>query len=162
MRLFTAVRSYPFASYFTLTFIITWTIWAPLVANAHGVRFPLLPYHHYLGALGPIIAAFIVTGIGGWRSGLSDLGARLFRWRVGLRWYGVALLGPFSIFLLASAILAVFGQTWPDLSAFGVSKEFPQLGFIPTFLLYTLTFGWGKRLVGEAMPYLVSRDITML
>ncbi|WP_455379158.1 CPBP family intramembrane glutamic endopeptidase [Petrachloros mirabilis] len=124
------------------------------MANDHGVELPLLPFHHYVGALGPFVAAFIVTAIGGWRSGLSDLGSRLIRWRVGLKWYAVALIGPGSIFVLASTILAGFGQSWPDFSGFGVSEEFPRLGFVSTFVLYTLTFGIGEETGwrGYALP----------
>jgi uncharacterized protein len=38
------------------------------------------------------LAAVLVTALAFGRAGLRDLGSRLFRWRVGVRWYGVALL----------------------------------------------------------------------
>lgn len=38
------------------------------------------------------LAAVLVTALAFGRAGLRDLGSRLFRWRVGSRWYAVALL----------------------------------------------------------------------
>jgi uncharacterized protein len=50
-----------------------------------------------------------LTGLVGGRAGFRELVSRLLRWRVGVRWYGVALLtAPFSVSatLLALALLS--------------------------------------------------------
>ena len=42
--------------------------------------------------LGPSIASILLTGIISGGAGFRELVSRLLRWRVGIRWYGVALL----------------------------------------------------------------------
>jgi uncharacterized protein len=65
----------------------------------------------YLAALaGPSVAGILMTGILGGRTGLRELLSRLLRWRVGVRWYLVALL---TAPLLMAAILLVLSLTSP-------------------------------------------------
>jgi membrane protease YdiL (CAAX protease family) len=42
--------------------------------------------------LGPSLACILLTGLASGRKGFSELISRLFRWRVGARWYAVAFL----------------------------------------------------------------------
>jgi hypothetical protein len=49
---------------------------------------------HFLGAAGPIPAAFIVTAA---TKGLRGLTGRLFRWRIGVHWLLVALFSPVAL-----------------------------------------------------------------
>jgi uncharacterized protein len=44
------------------------------------------------GSLMVAMAAILVIALAFGRAGLRDLRSRLFRWRVGVRWYAVALL----------------------------------------------------------------------
>ena len=56
--------------------------------------FPLLqvsPLLGLLGLFGPALAAIIMAAILGGRSGVKDLLKRVVRWRVGARWYVIAL-----------------------------------------------------------------------
>jgi membrane protease YdiL (CAAX protease family) len=66
----------------------------------------------YLASLpGPLIvamAAILVIALAFGRVGLRDLRSRLFRWRVGIRWYAVALL---TAPLLMTAILYALSLT---------------------------------------------------
>jgi uncharacterized protein len=60
---------------------------------------------------GPLIiagAGILVIAIAYGRVGLHDLRSRMFRWRVGVRWYSVALL---TVPLVWTAILGVFSLT---------------------------------------------------
>jgi membrane protease YdiL (CAAX protease family) len=57
-----------------------------------------------LSLFGPSIAGTLLTGLIDGRAGLRALGSRLGRWRVGARWYAVALL---AAPLLNSALLLV-------------------------------------------------------
>jgi uncharacterized protein len=54
---------------------------------------------------GPPVAGLVVTGLVSGRVGYGELLARLFRWRVGARWYAVALL-PAPV-LLATTLFAL-------------------------------------------------------
>jgi membrane protease YdiL (CAAX protease family) len=73
-------------------------------------------------SLGPILAsalpAFVVVAAVGGRQGVRELAGRCFRWRVRLRWYGLALLSvPLSVLLVTVVIygprvLEVIADRW--------------------------------------------------
>jgi membrane protease YdiL (CAAX protease family) len=46
----------------------------------------------FVGIAGPITAGVLLTGLVHGRAGLHDLRSRLFKWRVNVRWYAIALL----------------------------------------------------------------------
>ena len=55
---------HPLICYFSLADGISWLVWGPLWLPALGVRgLTVLPFHHALGALGPIAGAFIVSAV---------------------------------------------------------------------------------------------------
>ena len=51
-----------------------------------------LPLHGVVMSLGAGLAAFLVAAALSGRAGVADLGRRSVRWRVGVRWYLIALL----------------------------------------------------------------------
>lgn len=59
------------------------------------------PWVGDLRILGPTAAAVVVTGATAGRAGLEDLWRATTRWRVGLRWYAVALLGVPACYAVA-------------------------------------------------------------
>lgn len=76
------VRRHPVIAYFVLAYVLTWWM------------FPLLRYSPLLGPFGlfgPALAAIIMAGVLDGRSGVKALLKRVVRWRVGVRWYLVAL-----------------------------------------------------------------------
>jgi hypothetical protein len=93
----TFIKAHPVLTYCILTFAISWG--GMLIAinpggiPANGEQSDRLLVFAYLAMLtGPCAAGILLTGIvDGW-AGLRDLGARTIRWRVGARWYAVALL----------------------------------------------------------------------
>lgn len=57
---------------------------------------------------GLALPAFLVTAAVGGKAGVVDLLGRVFKWRVGLRWYLIAILGlPVATLLVASAFLGL-------------------------------------------------------
>ena len=97
-------RRHPLTTFFALACGISWLLWAPLWLPAFGVHgLPALPFHHALGALGPICAAFLVSAAQQGLAGPADLLRRMGLWRGRLAWPIVALLAPYALLLLAVA-----------------------------------------------------------
>jgi hypothetical protein len=96
MRAFT--KSHPLIAYYALTFAISWGgVLLVIGGPSHlpgtpqeGAR--LLPYAVIALVLGPTVAGILLTYVVDGGAGLREFRARLFRWRVGVRWYAVALL----------------------------------------------------------------------
>ncbi|MEO8685262.1 MAG: hypothetical protein ABI414_10550, partial [Devosia sp.] len=70
----------PLIAFVALAYGISWLIWMPLWLPVFGIgSLPVLPFHHALGAFGPLLAALIVIArIGGLRAS-GDLLLRIFR-----------------------------------------------------------------------------------
>jgi uncharacterized protein len=147
------------AVFFALACAISWTLWAPLWLPALGVtRLPILPYHHALGALGPVTAAFLHTAFeSGW-PGVRDLLRRMGSWRGRVPWVLVALLAPFALVALAVLAVRVSGEP-ATFDGVGVSREFPALSPLGFLLYNVVSFGCGEETGwrGYALPRLQAR-----
>ena len=86
-------RRHPLAAFFVLTFVISW-----MFVPAGG----FLPF-------GPLVAALIVLPLAEGRSGLTDLGRRMIRWRVGVKWYMLAIALPLGATLVAVGLNLALG-----------------------------------------------------
>lgn len=147
-------RRFPLLTFFFLAYSISWLLWAPLWLPSFGVRdLPVLPFHHALGALGPIAAAFIVSAAETGRAGVLGLARRMVRWQTS--WVMVALVAPFLLlFLAVLAAWVIQGEF--SLSGLGVSREFPQFSAVGFLLYNILSFGYGEETGwrGFALPRL--------
>ena len=95
------------AAYYVLTFIISWggivAMLGPAGMSMTGATTPLVAGGALLA--GPTGACLILTAFLDGKAGFRDLARRLRRWRVGGRWYAVALLtGPLVMVGTAAAI----------------------------------------------------------
>jgi uncharacterized protein len=92
------LKSHSLLSYFALTFAITWGLFVFAVGGPGGIpapkeEFTTLPLLAILAVLvGPSVSGIVLTGLVYGREGFRDLLTRMRRWRVGARWYAVALL----------------------------------------------------------------------
>lgn len=83
--------------YFGLTFLISWGGILIVVGPSGIPGTPaqietLLPIMVLALLAGPSVAGLLMTGLARGRAGLREFLSRLLKWRVGARWYGVALL----------------------------------------------------------------------
>jgi membrane protease YdiL (CAAX protease family) len=110
------IKRYPVLTYYVLTFAISWggvllVIGGPGVLTRTNAQFMAVFPLAILGLLaGPSIMGILSTGIFSGKAGLRDYISRLFKWRVGARWYAVALLTAPFLFL---AILLLLSQSSP-------------------------------------------------
>src|SRR5829696_880372 len=125
------IKRHPLLSYFTLTFAISWGGMLLVIAVGGSGGVPMLAW-----VAGPPIAGILLTGLLHGRAGFRDLLTRMRRWRVGARWYAVALLTAPLVF---TAILLAFSLSSPE--------------FLPRILTTSdtasvLLFGIGWGLIG--------------
>lgn len=110
------VNKYAALTYFVLTFIITW---GSIFLVVGSVRFPFSKEQIdsagplvYVGMLiGPSLAGMLMVGLVEGRTGFRSLFSRLGKWRVGIRWYAIALL---TVPVLVSTILYLLSRTMPE------------------------------------------------
>jgi uncharacterized protein len=106
------IKRHPLLSYFALAFAISWggiLIAVGLGPGGFSVtpqQFQTaVPYAVPAMILGPGVAGIFLTGFLYGRAGLREFWSRLLKWRVGARWYPVALLtAPLS---MIAALLAL-------------------------------------------------------
>lgn len=134
------IRRHPLASFYTLTFLLSWGYWVPDALM--GGR-----WSHAPGLMGPMIAALIVTGMTGGTAALRDIASRLFRWRVALKWY-FWVLTPLLL-ALATAGLAALGDgefpsfdEWTDINGFAATTGWIGLGVVLIVNCFGEETGW--------------------
>jgi membrane protease YdiL (CAAX protease family) len=104
------LHGHPLTTFFALAFGLTWAVWVPRALDSRGVIDA--GWAVELGALWtwmPAVAALLATVLVGGRPGLREWTSRLVRWRVGRRWYLLALLGPAAYWLAVGALASVIG-----------------------------------------------------
>jgi hypothetical protein len=87
------IKRHPLPAFFVLAYAFSW--WP-------------VPLGTFLPP-GPLFAALVVTAVVDGRSGLRALRNRLLRWRVGWRWYAIALGLPLAVVLGATTVNLGFG-----------------------------------------------------
>jgi uncharacterized protein len=122
-------KSHPVLTYYALVLAISWggilAVAGPSGIFASKANPAVLSQFIYVAALaGPSIAGVLMTGFIHGKAGLRDLLARTLRWRVGVRWYMVALL---TAPVLMTAML------------FGLSLT--SSGFVPAIITSNETIG---------------------
>lgn len=110
------ITRHPLLTYFALVFSISWGGILIAVSSsgipANAEQSAMLLVLAYVAMLtGPAVAGILLTGILDGRAGLRAFGFRLLKWRVGMRWYAVALL---TAPLLIAATLSVLSLISPE------------------------------------------------
>jgi CAAX protease family protein len=100
------VARHPVAAFLFICYAVTWAAAVPWFRTRTDILPFDLPMWGSIGTLlGVALAAFLVVAATDGRAGVRDLAGRSLRWRVGVRWYLVALLGmPIAVLLGATAL----------------------------------------------------------
>jgi membrane protease YdiL (CAAX protease family) len=155
----------PLLVFFLLACVISWTIWSPLWLPTFGVQvLPVLPYHHALGAVGPIAAGIILTAWECGGSGVRELISRMVRWQGNVLWIVVAIVAPLLLLIVAAVAGALFADEALTLKGIGLSSEFPQFSPLLFFLYNVFSFGYGEETGwrGYALPRLQARHSALV
>lgn len=147
------IKKNPVLSYFIFTFLISWGAILVLIA-INGMPATVaeaqaqLPLTIMTFLLGPFISGLVMIGLVHGRAGYRNLVSRLFKWRVSLGWYAIALLLAPAVFAATHFVLSLLSpvylpgfMTAPDGSALiflgimsgilvGILEEVGWFGFV--------------------------------
>jgi uncharacterized protein len=103
------IRKQPVLAYYALAFAISWGAILILVGPGGFLSTtstsPSFALAGFASLLGPSVSGLLMTALVDGRAGLRELRSCLLRWRVGARWYAVALLtGPLATILTLFAL----------------------------------------------------------
>ena len=125
------IRRHPLISFFVLAYALSW--W-PIAFYAAGLS------PSTIISFGPFLAALVVLAATQGKTGVVGLLRRIVRWRVGLRWYAVALLLPVVVTAAAAALnVLLLGAK----ASFSVAELGGLTGLFSTFALLLLIPGIG-------------------
>jgi pimeloyl-ACP methyl ester carboxylesterase/membrane protease YdiL (CAAX protease family) len=93
----TLIRKHPLLAYYVLTFALSWGGFLLMVGPSALANTNWQAEGKFLSAVvamlaGPSIAGLLLTGLVAGRAGYRDLFLRLGKWRVGIRWYALAIV----------------------------------------------------------------------
>lgn len=167
----TFIKQHPVLTYYTLVFTISvgggLLVMGPSGMPGTGEQVAtLLPLAFLLLYAGPVVSGPLLIGLVSGRAGFRELFSRLFRWRVGARWYAVALLTmpllmaaayvPLSLISpgFLPRIVASGGGATPMLAAFGLADD--KAAMVLAGLVAGVLFGFLEELswTGFAIPAL--------
>lgn len=107
------VARHPVAAFLFICYAVTWAVAVPWFRTRTDILPFDLPMWGSIGTLlGVALPAFLVVAATDGRAGVRDLARRSLRWRIGGRWYLVALFGlPIAVLVGATAL---FGSAPPN------------------------------------------------
>lgn len=123
------VRRYPLGTFVLLAYLFSW--W-PLLLYIQGAS------QIEIAAFGPFLAAVVVLSLTSGRAGLKALLSQMVRWRVGVRWYVVALGLPVLLAGTAAYLNVLLGAPAPST---GQLAQWPAI--LMTFLIVLVVPGLG-------------------
>ncbi len=118
------VARHPVTAFLLMAYALGWTIFSPVIFSGLGfIALPIDPSLMMVTSVASIFAlalpALLVTATTGGREGVRELLSRCLRWRVGVRWYLLALLGLLVATLLGTSVflgllpLEALVEKWP-------------------------------------------------
>ncbi len=142
--------------FFGLAYLISWIIWLPLYLPVFGINgFPQLPYHHALGAFGPLISGIFFSYKDN-KEPFRNMINKMFSIKGRIVCIITATFAPFLILVIALFIHSFSNDSAFTIKSIGRSAEFPEFTVISFFLYNFLTFGYGEETGwrGYALPML--------
>lgn len=117
------MKRHPLVWFFVIAFAITWGLGFVMVVFGDALAEYFGPFRYdspfwkiifHLAVYAPAIAAFTVIGVVKGRPGVKSYFGRIFKWRVGLRWYLSVFLGFPAMFFAARLLAIAFGAEVPE------------------------------------------------
>jgi membrane protease YdiL (CAAX protease family) len=137
------VARHPVVAFLLICYAVTWATAVPWFRTRTDILPFDLPMWGSLGTIfGVALAAFLVVAATDGQAGVRDLARRSLRWRVGVRWYLVALLGlPIAVLVGATAL---FGSA--PLNALAGNWQLLLTVVLPVLLLQLALFNLAEEI----------------
>jgi uncharacterized protein len=137
------VARHPVAAFLVICYAVTWAVAVPWFRTRTDILPFDLPMWGSIGTIfGVALAAFLVVAATDGQAGVRDLARRSLRWRVGVRWYLVALLGlPIAVLVGATAL---FGSA--PLNALAGNWQLLLTVVLPVLLLQFALFNLAEEI----------------
>jgi len=109
----TFIKPHPVLTFYAVVFAISWGGVFMVVGGPAAIPGPseqvdrLWPVAMLVWFAGPSLAGSLLTGLVAGRAGFRDLLTRMARWRVGTRWYAVALLTAPLLYVAVLPVLSL-------------------------------------------------------
>lgn len=139
--------------YFVLACGITWLLLLPVIlSHQEIIGINVTENWHFLGALGPFVAAFYVARKKGvlhlWAAGLK-------RFRVGTGWLLISIISPFILFIIGYMITLIIGSPIETIESL-VNSEIISPSWVLATLIAAIAYGIGEESGwrGFALPWL--------
>lgn len=139
------VARHPVAAFLVMVYAVNIAVaLVPVLTRRDILPFDLSLYDSLGHIFGVALPAFLVMAAMSGKTGVRDLARRSLRWRVGARWYLIALLGvPVAVVLCTSALygpapLNALVQKWPLL----FTEVLPLLVLLIVFYNLAEEVGW--------------------
>jgi membrane protease YdiL (CAAX protease family) len=140
-------------SYFIIAIVYTWAFHLSIVRRE-------LPYDaraarklYWLGLPGPLVAALIVSATMGAGGGLPGLLAGVLRWRVGLRWWLLALLPVLVVYVVGTFVYWLRNGRAPRKLFHAPTQGWTKLALGQLYVVVSEEIGWR----GLALPLLIAK-----
>jgi membrane protease YdiL (CAAX protease family) len=155
------IKSHPLLSFYALAFAITWGGLIMVVGGPSEILGTPEAFETRFGLVllawlaGPSVASILMTDLIHEREGFRDLLARMTRWRVGARWYAVALLtAPLLVTAVLFALSLTSSEYLPTILTTSDKASLLLLGIVGTLVGGIFEeLGW----TGFATPTLLRR-----
>ncbi|MFW9866752.1 MAG: type II CAAX prenyl endopeptidase Rce1 family protein [Candidatus Thorarchaeota archaeon] len=115
------IKKNPLTSYFIIAWITTWVLVLPLILTRFGLL-SVNPNWHFLGALGPTIAAVMVVYVSEKKAGIKRLKKIVFKWKVGVFWILFSALIMPLLLLLTIGLNFIFIGNVINLKAYFIDN----------------------------------------
>jgi membrane protease YdiL (CAAX protease family) len=148
------VKRHPVASFFVLTYAVSWFAWLPAILGYRGGADTALSM---IAQFGPALAALVIVLYTG--ASIRGWARRIVRWRVSPWWYAVAFGLPAVLMGVQGAVFGLLGYPL-DLS----SIPGRLVNFLPSAIILALIAGLGEEpgWRGFALPRLQTRHAPVL
>jgi membrane protease YdiL (CAAX protease family) len=156
------MKKHPVLWFYILAFALSWLGWLPLVAGSRGMA----PFGHprfqvllLLPAVGPALAAVMVTAANDGKTGVERLLRPLGQWRVGAIWLILAVIAPALLLLAGRIVTRALG-----LAATVASPGSNSAGMVMATLVMSLFANTGEEVGwrGFALPRLQKNHSALL